>query len=142
MKLSTRGRYGVRAVFDMAYYGGERPVQIKSIAERQEIPIRYLEQILNRLRRAGIVHTVRGPKGGYYLGKEPSQITIGEIVRAAEGPLALVRCRESHRKDLECHRADKCVVKPIWEEASRKLAEFLDSITIERLCSDAKKKGL
>ncbi|MGQ9857153.1 MAG: RrF2 family transcriptional regulator [Thermodesulfobacteriota bacterium] len=142
MKLSTRGRYGVRAVFDMAYYGQGRPAQIRSIAERQEIPVRYLEQILNRLRRAGIVKTVRGPKGGYFLGRSPSQITVADVVRATDGPVSLVKCKEVGRKDLPCHRAPKCVVKPVWEEASRRLGEYLESITIEQLCWDAEQKGL
>ncbi len=142
MKLSTRGRYGLRAVFDIAYYSGGQPVQIKSIAERQEIPVRYLEQILNRLRRAGIVNTIRGPRGGYYLGKSPSEITVADVVKAAEGPLSLVRCRESRRKDQECHRAPTCVAKPIWDEASKRLTEYLASITIQDICSKAETMGL
>ncbi|MEJ5376574.1 MAG: Rrf2 family transcriptional regulator [bacterium] len=142
MKLSTKGRYGVRAVFDMAYYGKGRPAQIRTIAERQEIPIRYLEQILNRLRRAGLVRTIRGPKGGYFLGKNPDQITVADVVRATDGPLNLVRCKEARRKDLQCHRAPKCVVRQVWEEASKRLNDYLDSVTIGNLCSEAEKMEL
>lgn len=142
MKLSTRGRYGVRAVFDMAYYGKGRPAQIRTIAERQEIPVRYLEQILNRLRRAGIVRTLRGPRGGYFLGRNPAQITVAEIVRATEGPLHLVKCKESGRRDVQCHRAPKCVVRKVWEEAGRRLNEYLESVTIEELCSEAEQMKL
>lgn len=142
MKLSTRGRYGVRAVFDMAYYGKGRPAQIRTIAERQEIPLRYLEQILNRLRRAGIVHTLRGPRGGYFLGKSPDQITVAEVVRATEGPVRLVSCKETGRKDVQCHRAPQCVVRQVWEEAGRRLNDYLESVTIEKLCSEAKKMEL
>ncbi len=142
MKLSTRGRYGVRAVFDMAYYGKGRPAQIRAIAERQEIPVRYLEQILNRLRKAGIVRTVRGPKGGYFLGRNPAQITVADIVRATEGPLKLVKCKESGRRDVECHRAPRCVVRQVWEEAGKRLNEYLESVTIEKLCSEAEEMRL
>ncbi len=142
MKLSTRGRYGVRAVFDMAYYGKGRPAQIRTIAERQEIPVRYLEQILNRLRRAGIVRTLRGPRGGYFLGRNPSQITVADVVRATDGPLHLVKCKETGRKEVQCHRAPKCVVRQVWEEAGRKLNEYLESVTIEKLCSDAEQMQL
>lgn len=142
MKLSTRGRYGVRAVFDMAFYGQGRPAQIRSIAERQEIPVRYLEQILNRLRRAGIVRTVRGPRGGYYLGRSPAQITVADVVRATDGPVSLVKCKEVGRKDLQCHRAPTCVARQVWEEASRRLNDYLESVTIEQLCSDADRMGL
>ena len=142
MKLSTRGRYGVRAVFDMAYYGKGRPAQIRVIAERQEIPVRYLEQILNRLRRAGIVCTLRGPRGGYFLGKSPAKITVADVVRATEGQLSLVKCKEVGRKDVQCHRAPKCVVRLVWEEAGRRLNDYLESVTIEKLCSEAEQMGL
>jgi Rrf2 family protein len=142
MKLSTRGRYGVRAVFDLAYHGNGKPEQIRRIADRQEIPVRYLEQILQRLRRAGIIRTQRGARGGYFLGRHPSQITVADVVRVTDGPWNLVSCREKGRGKAMCHRAPHCVTKPVWDEAARRLGEYLDSVTIESLCADAQDRGL
>lgn len=142
MKLSTRGRYGVRAIFDLAYHAAGRPEQIRKIAKRQEIPPRYLEQILQRLRRAGLVSTRRGVKGGYLLGRSPSEITVGDVVRVTDGPETLVSCQERRGKGRLCHRASFCVAKPVWEEAGRRLGDYLNSVTIESLCDDARAMGL
>ncbi len=137
MKLSTRGRYGLRAVVDIAFYGRGKPQQIKRISQRQEIPARYLEQIFQRLKKAGLIKATRGAKGGYYLGKDPADITVAEVVTVTDGPLTPVRCREYGRKDLPCHRAETCVVKDVWEEAGRRLEEYLASVTIADLCREA-----
>ncbi len=134
MKISTRGRYGIRAIVDIAYNGRGKPEQIRKIAERQEIPPRYLEQIFQRLKKAGIIKTLRGAKGGYYLGKPPSQISVADVIQVTDGPLAPVLCREYSKKDAECHRAGYCVVKPVWDEVGRRMAEYLRSVTIEELC--------
>ena len=93
MRLSTKTRYGVRAVFDIAYHGGTEPggavpaAQAKDIAERQHIPLRYLEQIFQDLKKAGLVESKRGPRGGYYLKREAEKITLGDVVRALQGPI-------------------------------------------------------
>src|SRR5687768_10564131 len=89
VKLSNKGRYAVRALFDIAFYNDGRPTQVKDIAERQGIPPRFLEQIFQDLKRAGIVGSKRGPQGGYSLTRRPSQIRLGDVVRAVEGPITL-----------------------------------------------------
>lgn len=137
MKISTRGRYGLRAVVDIAFYGRGKPQQIKRISQRQEIPARYLEQIFQRLKKAGLIKATRGAKGGYYLGKDPADISVADVVRVTDGPLTPVHCREYGRKDLPCHRAETCVVKDVWEEAGRRLEEYLASVTIADLCQEA-----
>jgi Rrf2 family protein len=136
MKISTRGRYGVRAVFDLAYNGTGEPEQIDNIAERQGIPPRYLEQIFHRLKWAGIIRTKRGAKGGYYLGKRPSEITVADVVQVTDGPLTPVVCEERgpKGKKIHCHRAPDCVMAPVWDEAGKRLVDYLSSVTIEDLC--------
>jgi Rrf2 family iron-sulfur cluster assembly transcriptional regulator len=138
MKISTRGRYGVRALFDLAYCG-RQPEQIRKIAERQEIPPRYLEQIFQRLKKAGIIHTRRGAKGGYLLGRSPAEITVADVVQVTDGPLVAVVCGES-RKNGHCHRADDCVIKPIWDEAGKRLSDYLRSVTLADLCERYEKR--
>jgi Rrf2 family protein len=139
MKISTRGRYGVRAIFDIAYYGKGRAEQIRMIAERQEIPPRYLEQIFQRLKKAGIIKTRRGAKGGYFLARHPSDVTMAEIVEVTDGPLVPVVCRAYGEKRGHCHRARSCVVKPIWDEAGRRLTEYLGTVTVADLCDRARR---
>lgn len=132
VKLSTKGKYGVRAVFEIARRFGEGPVTIKEIAERQRISLSYLEQILYRLGRAGIVESVRGPGGGVLLTRRPSEITIGDIVRALEGPIALSHCLEPGEA-AECYQADDCVARMVWAKVGAKIEEALDSIRFDDL---------
>ncbi len=141
MRLSTKCLYGVRALFDIAYNSGGYPVQIKDIAKRQKISQRYLEQIFQSLRKAGIISSKRGPKGGYYLKKKASDITIGDILRATEGPPELVFCI-SDRKNKKCGLLERCVTRPIWMEAGMKMLEYLDSISIEDLCKKGEALGI
>ena len=94
MKLSTKSRYGLRALFDMAYHSGTLPAQIKDISRRQAISPRYLEQIFQDLKKAGLLNSRRGPQGGYFLAKKPQEITVRDIVLAAEGKMALVDCTD------------------------------------------------
>ena len=111
--------------------------QIRKISERQEISPRYLELIFQRLKHAGILKTQRGAKGGYYLSRHPSEITVADVVRHTDGPLSLVNCWEHGQKNVPCHRAPCCVMKPVWQEASRQLEEYLDSVTFADLCRSA-----
>ena len=139
MKLSTKARYGVRGIFDLVFHGEGGPEQIRKIAERQEIPPRYLEQIFQRLKRAGILNTQRGAKGGYYLGRHPSEITVADVVQVTDGPLTPVVCQENgpKGKKVHCHRAPDCVMAPVWDEAGKRLVDYLSSVTIEDLCRRA-----
>lgn len=132
MKLSTKGKYGVRAVFEIARNAGNGPITIKEIAERQGISFSYLEQILNRLGRTGIIESVRGPGGGYLLGKKPADLTIGDVVRALEGPIALSHCLEPGMSG-DCYQADDCVARMVWSRVGAKIEEALDSISFEDL---------
>jgi Rrf2 family protein len=132
MKLSTKGKYGVRAVYEIAKHAGKGPITIKEIAERQGISFSYLEQILHRLGKAGLIESVRGPAGGYLLAGNPSELTIGDIVRTLEGPIALSHCLEPGESG-ECYQADDCVARMVWAKVGAKIEEALDSITFDNL---------
>lgn len=141
MRLSTKSRYGVRALFDIAYHSVGLPTQIKDISRRQVISPRYLEQIFQKLKKARILGSKRGPNGGYYLLKDPADITLGDIVRATEGPFQLVFCTsEAPRK--KCPRKEDCVASDMWLEISNQMEQFFDSITIAKLCDQARKVGV
>jgi Rrf2 family iron-sulfur cluster assembly transcriptional regulator len=141
MRLSTQSRYGVRAVFDIAYNGGGGGVQIKDIARRQEISPRYLEQIFQKLREAGIITSKRGPQGGYSLAKKPEDIKVGEIIRVTEGGFDPVFCVHPGKSGKDCDRIAECATRLIWKEVGEKLEEFFDSVTIQDLCEKAELLG-
>ena len=139
MILTKMTRFGTRAVFDIAYNSSGLPVQVKDIAHRQELPLKFLEQIFHKLKKADFINSVRGPGGGYELTKDPSEITVGDIVKAIDEPLDLVCCVS----DTEaCGRGEQCVTRPIWQETSKRIKEYLDTVTIADLCEDAQKKGV
>lgn len=144
MKLSTKTRYGLRALFDMAFHAGTLPVQIKDISRRQEISPRYLEQIFQSLKRAGLLRSRRGPQGGYYLTRGPSEITLQQIILATEGPLALVDCvgGEGRTRKKKCNFDNRCVTQTVWTEASRRLDDYFASVTLKDLCERAQQLGL
>ncbi len=139
MKLSTKGKYGVRAVFEIARHYGKGPISIKEIVERQGISISYLEQILYRLGKAGLIDSVRGPAGGYLLARKPSDLTIGDIIRTLEGPIALSHCLEPGEAG-ECYQAEDCVARMVWTKVGAKIEEALDSITFNDLLHQNQKK--
>lgn len=136
MKINTQIRYGVRALCFISFNSSNNPVQVRDISEREGISPRYIEQIFQKLKKAGIVKSVRGPYGGYYLAKNPEEIRVGDVVRATEGgDFKLVFCdglKKSSKK--MCERLDNCIVRETWEEGSRRLMDYLDSITIKDLC--------
>lgn len=130
MKLSTRSRYGTRMLLDMAAHYHEGPVQLGDIAKRQNISVKYLEQIIIPLKRAHYVESVRGPKGGHRLAKPPEQITVGEIVALLENGTGLVEC--VGRAEL-CERSKDCVTRLIWQEATQAMFDKLKVITLADL---------
>lgn len=131
MKLSTRTRYGTRALLEMAlHYDEGRPVQLHLIARRQELSKKYLEQVFTPLREAGVIQSVRGPMGGYLLSRSPEEIRLDEIFRILEGPPHLVDCLED--KYL-CPNKEKCPTREIWEKLSLSLVEVLQSISLADL---------
>ena len=139
MKLTTMTRYGTRAVFDIAYHSVGLPVPVQEISTRQEIPIRYLEQIFHKLKRAKLLKSKKGPSGGYVLALAPEKITIGDIIRAVKEPLDLVACvNAANGSGEDCRRDNQCVTKPVWEEAGRLIKDYFDSVTITDLCENAR----
>ena len=143
MRLTTKSRYGTRAIFDIAYNSAGMPVQIKDISKRQEIPPRYLEQIFHKLKKANVVKSVRGPGGGYVLTSDPKKITVGDIIRAIKEPIYPVFCadeKDGHNK--KCSKTVLCVTRQVWIEAGEKITEYFDSITIRDLCERARKMGI
>ncbi len=132
MQLSTKGRYAVRAMLDLALHAGESPVSRAEIARRQGISADYIAQLFRKLEQAGLVRGVKGPGGGYMLGRDPTNIRVGDIVRVAEGPIALVGCVEAG--GAACARAEQCAVRRLWQEVSQVVAQTLDDVTLKDLC--------
>ncbi|MBW2147094.1 MAG: RrF2 family transcriptional regulator [Deltaproteobacteria bacterium] len=142
MRLSTKSRYGLRAIFDIAYNSKGKPTQVKDISRRQEIPPRYLEQIFRNLTRARIVGSKRGPNGGYFLLKHRDEITIKDIINAADGAIEVVPCTTNASPLSRCHRSEHCAARTIWREAQEILSKFLGSMTIADLCTKAEALGV
>jgi len=135
MRLSTKSRYGLRALFDIAYNSPAMPAQIQDISRRQQISPRYLEQIFQALKKHGLLKSKRGPQGGYILAKSPDQITVSDVLRATEGDLQLVECRVvKGRRKQPCELDAACVTQTVWQEASAKLDEIYSAITLKTLC--------
>jgi Rrf2 family transcriptional regulator, iron-sulfur cluster assembly transcription factor len=130
MKLSTRSRYGTRLVLDMAQRYQEGPIQLGAIAKRQDISVKYLEQLIIPLKKAQYVKSVRGVKGGHMLTKSPDEITVGEIVTLLEGSVSLTECTEN---PAVCKRSDKCLTRLVWKEATQAIYEKLNSTTLSDL---------
>ena len=130
MKLSTRSRYGTRILVDLARHDDRGPVQIGEISKRQDISVKYLEQLIRPLKQADLVTSVRGPKGGHLLAKKPEEITLGQIVRLFEGQSELVECISNPEK---CAMSDDCQVRLAWQDATKVLYEKLDSTSIADL---------
>jgi Rrf2 family iron-sulfur cluster assembly transcriptional regulator len=141
VKLSTKTRYGVRAVFDIAYHNQGRPTQARDIARRQDVPLRYLEQIFQELRRAHLVEAKRGPKGGYFLSRAPEAITLGDVIRAVQGPIELLT-REDETASNGHARASKQVPADIWRELATRVSGVFDSVTIRDLCARGEQLGI
>lgn len=131
MKISTKGRYALRLMLDLATYNTGGPVSLKDVAKRQEISDKYLEQIISVLNKAGYVRSIRGAQGGYLLKKEPSEYTVGMILRLTEGDLAPVSCVGKERE--ECERRGQCVTVRIWEQIYEAVSKVVDNITLADL---------
>ena len=127
MKLSTKGKYGLYAMFYLAQHAGNGPQPLKCVAEIG-VPEDYLEQLLGNLRRAGLATTVRGAQGGYESAKEPQAITVGDIIDATEGPLSISECLSD---EGSCHRAGQCKTRRVWEYLSNSINDLLQSISLQ-----------
>ena len=135
MKLSTRGRYGIHAMYDLAVNYGDGPQSIKCIAERQNVPEAYLEQLIAMLRRAKLVISNRGAQGGYRLAREPGEITVGDVLRALEGGLNLVDCLE---EDDACGKSCACPSRIVWMKVRDGLNQVVDGITLQDMINEQK----
>ena len=146
MRLSTKSRYGLRALFDIAYNCGNMPAQIQDISRRQQISPRYLEQIFQSLKRAGILKSKRGPQGGYCLAKKPEEITVLEVLCATELDVILVDCTgvtpKKRRRKVECPFEGQCVTQTVWEEATDLLNKLFSGITLQTLCQRGQEMGI
>jgi Rrf2 family protein len=131
MKISSKGRYALRLMLDIAQHDTGTPVRIKDISSRQDISDKYLEQIISILNKAGFVKSVRGPQGGYLLTRKPEEYTVGMILRLTEGSLAPVACLEGEVND--CDRLDECVMIRIWTQLDKAINQVVDGITLSDL---------
>jgi Rrf2 family protein len=128
MKISTKVRYGARAMLELASHYGKGPVELKEIAKKEDISLKYLEQVIIPLRTGGLVKAIRGSKGGYSLAKPPSEILLNDLVETLEGPLDLIECL---RNPAACRKVQTCVTRDIWKDVQEAIRRIFHSITLE-----------
>ncbi len=138
MKLSTRGRYGIHAMYDLAVNADAGPQSIKAIAEREAIPEDYLEQLIALLKREGLVTSVRGAQGGYMLARRPEEISVGDVLRALEGGLNLVECLE---EEDACGKSCACPSRIVWMKMRDGLNKVVDGISLRDMIEDYRRAG-
>jgi len=132
MKLSTKGRYGVKAMVDLAINYGEQPISIKSISERQSISEYYLEQLFSSLRKAKLIKSIRGAQGGYILNRAPEEITIYDVINVLEGPIEISDCLE----EGSCNKIDCCATRLLWKKIKNSIDSVTTSITLKDIVDD------
>jgi len=137
MKISTKIRYGTRAMLELASHYGEGPIELKEVAKKENISLKYLEQVIIPLRSAGVVKSVRGSKGGYLLAKPPSRINLNDLVEILEGPVNLIDCL---RDPTVCQKVPLCVTRDIWKEVSEAIYRIFHSITLEEMVNRKREK--
>lgn len=141
MKLSTKGRYGLRAMIDLADFSEEMPQSIANIAARQSISDSYLEQLMAKLKKAGLITSIRGSQGGYVLAKASSDISVGEILRALEGDLSPVKCM-GLKGEQACSGSRSCVTRNVWKRIDDSIQNAVDSIYLNELVEDNRRMRL
>lgn len=139
MKLSTRGRYGLKAMFQLAVHYGEGPIPLNSIADEQDLSENYLEQLVSTLRKEGLLNSVRGAQGGYMLARPPENITVGSILRTLEGNMAPADCVID--EDYGCENEENCVTKLVWVRIRDSIDEVIDSITLKDMLDEQVEMG-
>jgi len=137
MKLSTKGRYGVRLMIDLASQYGKGPIALKDIAKRQEISEKYLWHLISPLKHAGLINAVRGAFGGYVLAKSPKDINLKDIVSVVEGPICIVDCVDNASL---CNRASKCAARDIWSYTAKQIQNVLAGFTLDKMVAKQKNK--
>ncbi len=140
MRISTKGDYATRALQDLALHYEQGPIAIEKIAARQGLPVRYLEQLLLTLKRAGFLLSKRGVNGGYSLAKPPARITLGEIIRTVDGPIEAIYCLDEPPRD-ECARESDCVLRDVWAEVGRAVSAIVDHTTLQDVCDRVRQKA-
>lgn len=140
MRLSTKGRYGVTAMFDLAIKYGQGPVSIKEISKSQDISESYLEQLFALLRKSGLIKSVRGAQGGYILANDPADISVGDIIRVLEGSMAPTDC-VIEDSPAHCAKSSTCVTRDIWLEIRDKINDVIDDITLANMVDNYEKKS-
>lgn len=138
MKLSTRGRYGLKVMYQLAVKYGEGPISLNVIAEKENLSQNYLEQLVSVLRKEELINSVRGAQGGYMLAKPPEDITVGNILRVLEGSIGPADC--VIEGNYECENEEECVTKLVWEQIKDSIDNVIDSITLEDMVNKSKKK--
>jgi Rrf2 family cysteine metabolism transcriptional repressor len=148
MRMSTRGRFGLRALLQLAENDENYPKSVSSLAEDMQVSADYLMQLFVKLRRAGLVKSVRGPRGGFKLSRPPSKITVGDIVRAVEGPVGLAPCvtpescyggRSKRKADRPCPQTDFCAARLVWEHLSGEIERVLDETDLRQVLNDSQR---
>ena len=137
MRISTRGRYGLRAMLELAQQFGEAPVLMSTLAQRQDLSRKYLHALLTALRSAGLVRSTRGPGGGFALARPPAQIKLSEVLHAVEGPLSLGECVADRRV---CNRSKRCTARRVWQDLSGAIKDVLDNVTLEDMVAQEVKR--
>lgn len=130
MKVTSRGHYGLRVMTQLALAYGEGPLALGEVARREQLSLAYLEQLITPLRKAGLVEGTRGQHGGYWLARTPGDITVGEVIRALEGPIAPVECVAESYVPGSCEREPECLSRPVWQRVRESIAQVLDGITL------------
>jgi len=133
VKLSTKGRYAVMAMADLAHHSNGKPVALAEVAERQEISLSYLEQLFGRLRRGGLVSSVRGPGGGYLLARNTADMRVSDIILAVDKPIKATRCKPGSPKGCHLHKG-RCLTHDLWEELGNQIYLYLSSVTLADVC--------
>lgn len=132
MKLSTKGKYGVKAMVDLAIHYGDAPVSIKTISQRQNISEYYLEQLFSPLRKAKLIKSVRGAQGGYVLNRLPSEIKVSDVMNVLEGPIEISDCVDG----VECNNIDWCATRLLWAKIKNSIDEVMENITLQDIVND------
>ena len=138
MQISTKGKYSVRAVLDIAQNSNGSPVPLAAISKREGISLLFLEQLFQQLRKGNVVRSIRGPHGGYVLARDPAEISIGEIIRLVEAPLYNSSCFSKEESVDNCQMAGTCISGAIWKQLAEHIDNFLDSITVADLANKQK----
>lgn len=135
MKLSTKGRYGLRAAVDLALFAKDEPISISTIAAREGLSESYLEQLFAKLKKAGIVLSIRGTNGGYQLARSTADISVGDVLRALEGDMVVVDCPDN---ESECAKFGSCVTKYVWKRINNSINDTMDAMTLEEIVINSK----